>query len=898
MDVVNIIKSKKLFMAVLAVGILTFGQSFVNVKGVAAPTETNEEILTKVANNFKFNLKSDVEDEQLENARTIQHVRLNIHPKTGSDIEKLFAAYFGVNRIFKYMLKNRPDILERVVGKTLSKEEFANFYNEKDSQVYKKCVDDFFINLFSSINSISYDGVVYNLDKISFQLFKGIVDGANELIKDRAVREELAKPLTDEEKEEFNKLVQQELKIAKNFLDDHNRLKELEMQDFADADKRRKIYEREILCGAKDTIECGKWASAFLTVHDVEEFRLSCRKYLEELTIIKDKLQDKINKKEICDDPPASISNFKSEIDSIQKLLSSDDELKKAFSEMSSKVENGIKEAKNIINSKEELAKAVDDRMGIANGDGVFPSEKGDAKKEILEKNVETFKSVTFEGVQAAYNSVDLLNCENVNFLEPYKGVADKPIKEGAAVDSRIRLIKGIRNSNLKNILNNCVYEKVQFRFPQNMSALSRLCLFSLLKHIICKLCIADFFDEERTLGFHGEDLDFFEAQNGRVYFEGCFGSGRLYVKQLSDFLGAEDGVLSFTVKAKNADDLKKFNDALPGALRNILANLPITKEDVRGSFNGFMQSVAYEYFKRLDAAYNREHKGEVKPKSYSVHFSSLLGNIAKLFAPNLCELIKFDENDEHLKERFSANIHAFGAQSNVDRRELDGLDSDNISLDKNKELLISLLKNVEGLDVNFVDSIKNDGNSFNSFTDLIRKDSCCVRHSNIELKDEVVSSVLAAAESFAKNLPDGGFDLSFEPTEGDAKDKVCCMDENFFVSVNASYHTIGDFSFIKALDKDRGIFEKAKGELLQLRDIFKFLSDKGNVESLTPMQRRDIIFKYLVIESGVRHAVDCSANPFKDAQDLEVESTCSFSAQLDEYVEALLKVINEKLGV
>ena len=136
-------------------------------------------------------------------------------------------------------------------------------------------------------------------------------------------------------------------------------------------------------------------------------------------------------------------------------------------------------------------------------------------------------------------------------------------------------------------------------------------------------------------------------------------------------------------------------------------------------------------------------------------------------------------------------------------------------------------------------------------------------------------------------------------PAKGEMEDSVCNYDylQNFFEELRP-FEAGEDFAFIEALDKDKGVLERAKGDLLKLQETFKFLSDKGNVEGLTPIQRRKIVFKYMFIRGGMDRALNSSTNPFEDAQDLEVESICDFSAHLVKYVGALVKVIDGKLGV
>ena len=933
----KIIKNKSFLLTLLSLGFSTFSQHLVAAsdtpvanENVSSNVVVPANVEDKAIDRFKAGLvKVDIPaeekfaDEVVDEARTRQHVYLNINPTVGNNAEKLFAAHFATRRIFNYMLKKRPDILERVVGGMFSKEELADVYNEKDFDPFSElCIYGcFFINLFSNIVSSFSCEVFYNLGERTFILFKGIVDGVNELMKDRDFLEEIAKPLTNGEKEEFNKLVQECIKNAEHVLNYERSVEAeyLKIKNNVDgvkqvgAVKKREDFEREILCGAKSNLESESEKLKFLIIHsNIEEFKQSCEKYLDELTRARDKIKnDNLPAPDGSDCVTSQcyvsyIKSYEEQIKNIKELLSNENKLKEEFSAMFSRVQGRVEEARNIITNEEALKKIVDKEMGKVNNnvnDNVNSSfiwdEKTPDRIKALQKNVEIFKNIKFEGVQASYNSMNFLNRENDKFLVACQGDADKPIKEEGLADSKVRRMKDYRK--LKND-NAFVYEDIEFCFPKGMNTLSKCCLFLLLKHIVAKFCMCDFFDDSRN-SFHGDDLIFFEAEKGRIYFEGsCINSSCGYPKKLSYFLNPDNNVLSFRVKAKNADDLNKFNDKLPNAIKNILANLHIEEEYVNNCFKKTLKDVVYSYFNTLDAIYKREHF--VDSRSFPVYFSSQLQYMFRLFgslAPSLSELIKYDENDENLKKRFASRLHfnRCEIESGIDKYGLGGLSCAGVGLDEIRGLLTELLKNVEGLDINCINSIENNGKSLKSFINLIKKDSCCFQHSGIKLKGDVVKGVLDAADSFARSLPDGGFGLSFVPAKGEMEDSVCNYDylQNFFEELRP-FEAGEDFAFIEALDKDKGVLERAKGDLLKLQETFKFLSDKGNVEGLTPIQRRKIVFKYMFIRGGMDRALNSSTNPFEDAQDLEVESICDFSAHLVKYVGALVKVIDGKLGV
>lgn len=856
-------------MAVLAIEILTFGMSLVKAEDVVVPTAVNNEaaVQTKISceamNGLKFNpltynleAESNATDDEINDSRTVISVRTNLEFSGGSNVGQVVAAHILFSRILEALRKS-DIILRKCFGGVVGKD---NVIKEYEPYMFHE------LGLCKDLYKIGYespDGSPLDFFCLaSSRIRKGEMEAINALMKNEATRAEILKPITDEE---FRNVIDSSVKKLNEKANWWVGTYSLEIKNQIPVDAEIK---NGVLCNARDNVEYAKSQYCRLKAASLEGFKAEqegrLKRYLD--CAVKD-----------------GTKRYDEDIERLKNIVSNEEELNKSFNEALASAEKAIKESENVLNNPAELNERFEERKAYWNDRVTGYSDRA----ECCRQNVKILEELKFEDVSAAFkyfsSEKNLKNFEGGFISVDLESAASDKLVEKFGFDGEVGKIKNERNKK---------YEKVIIQFPQNMHPL--------VKAILDRLIIS-------RLGYYFSGLDNnlfnpdLELEDGKVYKDDItYFSNVSGLSIIKNLLDGKDVEFSFKCVSNDAANFNSFNEQLPGILKNILINAPITGEDVVKEFAEILGEFKYGYFNELDSIYI--YSKERNAEDCELQVGSELNALANLFAPKLCDLLKFDENDKNIKTQYLNNFYSAKIEclkGNTKYRFNNNISGDiDFGLDAKKSLLLNLAGYIKNFDVNSLNNIEQNGDSKLGFENLIANGSCCIRHANIQLEDAIVAGVLNAVNGFINSSPDG-FNLKFAPCDNNIP-KIVEKINNYsgYSSVALSDGgVIGDISLIKALNKNSAEFEAAKSELELLLELFKFFTNEGNVRNLTPMQKRVFFSTILYIVGSSCSVLDVSVDPFKNEPDLGVNFICNSSAKFVRYIEFLIAAIDEKLA-
>lgn len=863
----NVIKNRRLFMAILAVWVLAFSRCLVKAEDVAVPVGVNNEVVvpTKISdesinmlkfNPLKYNFEAEgnVTDDEINSSRMVVSGSINLTFNVGSNSERVVATYIFLNRILEE-LRSNDIILKRCFRGAVARDELIKEYRPTAFNGLSLCRDYCKIGEEEPLD-------FFYIESLSIK--KGEMEAINALMKDEATRNKILKPIT---KEEFDKVINSSVKELSEKAEWWRKVYASDIKDQTPTDDGIK---NEILCCACSDVEWAQEDYYRLKIGSLEGLKAKLEWQLKCLAEKKD---------ENFASEEAKKQHYE-EVNRLQNIINNSAALEAEFNERLKSAEKRVNDAKAVLNNPEKLNKMFEEAKANWKDRG----EGGLTRAKFCDENVEVIKSLKFEGVRDVFGSFsspeNLKNFDNgfisINLDSARQDMPVSRFEFDLAVNEAVECEK------------NCKYEKIIFRFPQNMHPLARL-----ISYIVAKDRLAFYFK-----GLDGNVLNDpnLNMEDGKVYKNDRTFLGAPGFSELKNLLDGKDVEFSFKCMSKDAANFNSFNVKLPEILKNILIKAPITREDVVKAFAKIVNEFGYSYFGRLDSIIYYRDSAKAKDISFcEPFFSDEFNRFASLFAPSLGKLLEFDKKDENIKKQFLDIYNSIEIEClrGSDRYAVSVDDSD-INLDEKRQLLLQLLENVENFDVNSLNSIEQSGDSRVGFDNLISNGGCCVCHADIKLKNFIIEEVLKTINGFVNNSQDG-FGLAFEPCENDGSDSVKRLYS--YGGFTSNYAVNRDVSLIKAINKSGAEFEAAKGELKQLRELFKFFSEEGNVKNLTPMQRRVFFSTILFIVEPPYYILNVSADPFKNAPNLEVSFICNSSAKFAKYIEFLIGAIDEKLA-
>ena len=918
------IKNKKFLVALMSIGVLAFSQYLVSaVDGVVvseAPAEQAQAVQTKEAGDVNNTaLAVEVVDETA-NLRNSGNYTLGLKITNGDDITRMVALRIISNRITELLLKNKdwwiqfycgvvkPEALEYLRFSTLDSGDILGisdrFYATKKGIVYDYSQED--VDNINKAREAEENGKKdkdkdkdnsWSVARVrKFYLKEGIAKKINNLFKDENIRKEIMKPATDDEVKSavdfLGKVLEDDVLSSERYNNENERKRKAESYE-----EKLEEAKRQLICTAKTRLKHLEERRKSKKFSDVNSFMEATRKEKENLL--------KRAEKGSYYTTEAGKKWLDERVGELDKILASTEAAKAGFDAELKEIDDDIKENKELIEVESKLqdkAKQVVSDRAACDGHGEERIKSG--KNDLVK-----VREVNAAKVNDAINSAKLADPAG-NFLTQDEEAAKEMVSDGD--------YSFIGESfGEASVLKEARYARVKFRFKDDIGKTEKFITNLVLLE---KLEKADNLEQvnygEGSIFGSTGDLYGRECKLRDNVVYKCYGS---YINRwpsadlVRNFLDGKDDYIGLDVIAKDDGALKNFEVKLSKIVGEL--SQQITKEDINAALKDLLDSLASDY--RWDLKYDADladiDREGIKRDAFCLDcrgrigiFDGNLRVLAGQYSEGLRESFKALKdggvNDENFKNVYvDGVIKLKGCEEKIAPNIVGDDCYNDLSKEEKVGFLSTLFTEFKDFDVNVIKELKPDANIDRNYRAAFMKDSCCIRHGSLELKDDVLARVQNA---LAGLNGEGNILIEQKNKENAINNDIKLVYkrniENIFGGFN-SWLAKRDVELLLALknspNSSKFDIEKVRNEFVAVKQRYDNLSVRGNVEKLTPEQRdKELLENFVLFNTSPRDIAGLVNRSYNIDPDVEVDAILYSSDKIGKYVQLMIDVLDGKL--